>query len=109
MAVTAAHRIRYRTSPLRDSPADTANSAYLLEPHLSMRDKSTHFFHSRQEIDAVHHCSAPVALLLLFFHLRQRLLCLGEPEGHVHGAVQVDGSSQGRTRLLPLASPGVQR
>jgi hypothetical protein len=39
---------------------------------------------------------------------RQRLLCLRQPEGHLHVAIQVDGGSQGGTRLLPLANPGVQ-
>ena len=41
-------------------------------------------------------------------HLRQRGLGLGQPEGHVHGAVQVDGHGQGGAGLLPLAGGGVQ-
>src|SRR5262245_37635121 len=77
--------------------------------YLSMRDKSTYFFRSRQEICGIHHYSAPVALPSLSFHLRQCLLGLGQPEGHVHVAVQADGSSQGSTRLLPLPGPGIQR
>jgi hypothetical protein len=40
--------------------------------------------------------------------LRERRLRLGEPEGHVHGAVQRDGSGQLSLGLLPLASRGVQ-
>src|SRR5207247_5853171 len=43
------------------------------------------------------------------FHPSQRIFGLREPEGHRHVAVQVDGGSQGGTRLLLLAGPGVQR
>jgi hypothetical protein len=42
-------------------------------------------------------------------HLRQRRLGLRQPEGHLHIAIQVDGGSQGGTRRLRLAGPGVQR
>src|SRR5712692_6132465 len=41
-------------------------------------------------------------------HLRQRGFGLGQPEGHVHSAVQVDGGGQGDAGLLPLAGRGVQ-
>jgi hypothetical protein len=47
--------------------------------------------------------------LVFFDDLRQRRFCLGKPESHGHVTVQVDGGSQGFTRLLPLARPGVQR
>src|SRR5262249_1567916 len=46
--------------------------------------------------------------LLLLLYLRERCFRLGEPEGHVHGAVQRDSGSQGSAGLLPLASRGVQ-
>ena len=42
-------------------------------------------------------------------HLRQRRLRLGQPEGHVHGAVQVDGGGQGGAGLLPLAGLAYSR
>ena len=48
-------------------------------------------------------------LKLLPLHLCQRRLGLGQPEGHVHGAVQLDGSGQLGAGLLPLARLGVQR
>ena len=41
-------------------------------------------------------------------HLRQRGFGLGQPEGHVHGAVELDGGGQGGAGLLPLASLVVQ-
>jgi hypothetical protein len=41
-------------------------------------------------------------------HLRQYRFGLGEPEGHVHGAVQVNGRGQGGTGLLFAASLVVQ-
>jgi hypothetical protein len=41
-------------------------------------------------------------------HLRQRRFGLGQPEGHVHGAVQGDGGGQGGAGLLPLADLAVQ-
>src|SRR4029453_915700 len=34
-------------------------------------------------------------------HLGQRCLCLGQPEGHLHGAVQRDGGGQFAARLFP--------
>src|SRR5438128_7461499 len=40
--------------------------------------------------------------------LRQRRLGLRQPEGHVHGAVELDGSRKFSTGLLPLAYPGIQ-
>ena len=43
---------------------------------------------------------APLPLLL---YLREHCLCLRQPEGHVHGAVEVDGRGQFGTSLLPLA------
>ncbi len=36
-------------------------------------------------------------------------LRLGQPEGHVHGAVQVDGGRQFSAGLLPLVDLGIQR
>jgi len=39
-----------------------------------------------------------------FLHLRQRRLGLGQPEGHVHGPVQVDGSGQRSAGLLRLVT-----
>src|SRR5262249_33509123 len=47
--------------------------------------------------------------LLLSLHLRQYRLSLGEPEGHLHGPVQVDGGIQMGTGLLLLACPSIQR
>jgi hypothetical protein len=38
----------------------------------------------------------------------QQSLRLGQPEGHVHGAVQLDGGGQLGVSLLSLASHGVQ-
>jgi hypothetical protein len=45
---------------------------------------------------------------LLAFHLRQRRLRLGQPERHVHGMVEVNGSGQRSTSLLPPLCLGVQ-
>src|SRR2546425_4212694 len=42
-------------------------------------------------------------------HLYQRCLCLGKPEGHLHGLVEVARSAQLRARLLPLATLGIER
>ena len=39
-------------------------------------------------------------------HFRQRRLRLGQPEGHVHGAVQLDGGGQFGTGLLAPAHAG---
>src|SRR5215831_15321143 len=47
--------------------------------------------------------------LFLPLHLCQHRLGLGQPEGHVHGAVHFDGSSQDGTGLFPLTGRGVQR
>jgi len=41
-------------------------------------------------------------------HLRQRGFGLGQPKGHVHSAVQVDGDGQGDAGLLPLAGLAVE-
>jgi hypothetical protein len=41
-------------------------------------------------------------------HLRQRSFRLREPERHLHGAVEVDGSGQGDAALLPTAGLAVQ-
>jgi hypothetical protein len=41
-------------------------------------------------------------------HLRQRLPRLRQPESHLHGAVQRDGSRQRGADLLPLARRGLQ-
>src|SRR5215510_16046856 len=46
---------------------------------------------------------------LLSLHLCQCRLCLGQPEGHVHGAVHLDGGGQGGANLLPLAGCRIQR
>ena len=45
---------------------------------------------------------------LLALHLRQRCLRLGQPEGHVHGAVERDSSGQLSARLLLLAGLEIQ-
>ena len=41
-------------------------------------------------------------------HLRQRGLCLGQPERHLHGAVEVDSGGQRGAGLLLLAGRGIQ-
>jgi hypothetical protein len=41
-------------------------------------------------------------------HLRQRGFGLGEPQGHVHGTVQVDRGGQFRSGLLTLVYPSVE-
>jgi len=41
-------------------------------------------------------------------HLRQRRLGLGEPEGHVHGAIHLNRGGQFRPSLLTLVRPGVE-
>ena len=46
--------------------------------------------------DALAHC------------LRQRRLCLGQPEGHVHGAIQLDGGGQLGAGLVAPFQPGIQ-
>ena len=33
-------------------------------------------------------------------HVRQRRLCLWQPEGHLHSPVQLDGRAQGKMSLL---------
>src|SRR5215468_4597330 len=40
--------------------------------------------------------------------LRQCRFCLGEPEGHVHRRVHLDGRGQLRAGLFPLTGRGVQ-
>ena len=40
--------------------------------------------------------------------MRQRGFGLGQPEGHVHGAVQLDGGGQGGASLLLLTDRGIQ-
>jgi hypothetical protein len=40
--------------------------------------------------------------------LRQRRFRLGQPEGHGHGAVEVDGGSQGSVGLLSTAGLVIQ-
>ena len=47
-------------------------------------------------------------LWLSLRHLRQCRLRLGQPEGHVHGAAQVNGARQFSTGLLRLVDLGVQ-
>src|SRR5262245_22202125 len=44
----------------------------------------------------------------LTLHLRQRSLCLGQPEGHLHGAIHLHGRGQLSAGLLLLASCGIQ-
>src|SRR5439155_20724992 len=46
--------------------------------------------------------------LLSLPHLCQRGLCLGQPEGHVHGTVECDGGRQRGAGLLSLAGRGIQ-
>jgi hypothetical protein len=46
--------------------------------------------------------------LYLAIHPCQRRLRLGQPEGHVHGAVQVDGGGEFGTGLRSPAKPGVE-
>jgi hypothetical protein len=41
-------------------------------------------------------------------HLCQRGLCLWQPEGHLHGTVQLDSGRQRSTGLLPLTGLGVK-
>jgi hypothetical protein len=45
---------------------------------------------------------------LLLLYPRQRGFGLGQPEGHVHGAVQVDGGGQDGAGLLPTVGLVVQ-
>jgi len=37
------------------------------------------------------------------FHVCQRRLCLGQPEHHVHGTIQIESGGQRGTRLRQLA------
>src|SRR5262245_23955610 len=53
-------------------------------------------------------CSIPVQKPSALLHLHQCCLRLGQPEGHVHGPVEVDSGGQCGLRLLPLAGPGVE-
>ena len=41
-------------------------------------------------------------------HLRQRGLCLGQPEVHLHRSIQLDSRTQGGTGLLLSSHPAVQ-
>ena len=59
-------------------------------------------------IDAWQHSTYTALPSLLPLHLRQRGFGLGQPEGHVHGAVEVDGGGQGGAGLLPTAGLAVQ-
>src|SRR5262245_63695646 len=52
----------------------------------------------------LHGLFSPLPLL----YLRQRRFRLGQPEGHLHGTVEVDGSRKCRADLLPLAGRGIQ-
>jgi hypothetical protein len=45
----------------------------------------------------------------VFPYLRQRHLCLGQPEGHLHGPVQLDGRAQGSPGLLCSSHLAIQR
>src|SRR5262249_26903539 len=51
--------------------------------------------------------SSPARLIL--FYLRQRRLGLGQPEGHLHGAVHMDSRRQRHARLLKPLYLVVQR
>ena len=46
---------------------------------------------------------------LLALHLRQCGFGLGQPEGHVHGPVEVDGGGQGGAGLLSTAGLAYSR
>ena len=46
---------------------------------------------------------------MITLYLRQRRLRLGQPEGHVHGTIQVDGGGEFSAGLLLLAGLGIQR
>src|SRR5215510_5140145 len=48
-------------------------------------------------------------LLKISCHLCQRHLSLGQPEGHVHGAIQVDGRGQRGASWLWPAALGIKR
>ena len=52
--------------------------------------------------------SRPLPLVQYLFHLRQHRLYLGQPEGHLHGAIHLHGGGQRSTGLLLLACLGVQ-
>src|SRR5262245_60054255 len=52
-------------------------------------------------------CNINLAPSLLPLHLRQCSLRLGQPEDHVHGPVQRDGSRQFSARLLLLIGCGI--
>jgi hypothetical protein len=41
-------------------------------------------------------------------HLHQHCFGLGQPEGHLHGAIERDGRAQGGTGLLGSSHPAVQ-
>ena len=51
----------------------------------------------------------PHPLPLAPLHQRQRRLRLGQPEGHVHRRVHLDGRGQLGAGLLTLAGGGIQR
>src|SRR5262249_23313352 len=61
------------------------------------------------EMHRGHHRLAAATTRLLLLHSRQRRLSLGQPERHVHSAVQRDRSRQLSPGLLPLASSAIQR
>ena len=50
----------------------------------------------------------PRSRAIVSFHLRQRRFGLGQPEGHIHGAVEVDGGGQSSAGLLTTAGLVVQ-
>src|SRR5439155_5878654 len=56
---------------------------------------------ARRHLNRQHMLSAPL-------HRRQRSLCLRQPEGHPHGAVEVDSRRHFSAGLLPLAALGIQ-
>ena len=60
------------------------------------------FMNTHPRLDCLLPWSSPL-------HLCQRRLRLGQPEGHLHSPVQVDGSRQLCTGLLPLTGRGIQR
>src|SRR5919109_2740377 len=54
------------------------------------------------------YASASRATSRLLLHLCQRRFGLGEPEGHVHGAVEVDSSGHGGAGLIDAAGLVIQ-
>ncbi len=51
----------------------------------------------------------PLLRASLLLHMRQRRCRCGEPEGHVHGTVQLDGGGERGAGQCSTACPAVQR